>query len=106
MECKINFIDLELKKSFEELENSDSRLYKEINKALNDICQNSFCGRNVKKELIPKKLKQEYGIDNLWIYNLRKDWRLLYSIGRDEIDLLAVILNWMNHKEYDKLFKF
>jgi Txe/YoeB family toxin of Txe-Axe toxin-antitoxin module len=106
MECKVNFIDLELKKTFEELEKSDSRLYKEITKSLNDICNNSFCGRNVKKELIPKELIQKYNIDNLWIYNLRKDWRLLYSIGRDEIELIAVILNWMNHKDYERLFKF
>ncbi|KHO54960.1 MAG: hypothetical protein QT10_C0008G0012 [archaeon GW2011_AR19] len=54
MECKVNFIDVELKKTFEELENLDSRLYKEINKAINDVCQNAFCGRNVKKKLIQK----------------------------------------------------
>lgn len=106
MECKVNFIDPELKKTFEELEKSDPRLYKEIEKALNDICANSFYGRNVKKKLIPKKLIEKYGIDNLWIYNLRKDWRLLYSVGRDEIELIAVVLDWMKHKDYERLFKF
>jgi Txe/YoeB family toxin of Txe-Axe toxin-antitoxin module len=106
MECKINFISVELKNCFEELEQSDPRLFKEINNAIKDICNNSFYGRNVKKELIPKELKQKYNIDNLWIYNLRKDWRLLYSIGRDEIELIAVVLDWMNHKEYERLFKF
>ena len=34
MECKINFIDIELKKTFEELETSDERLHKEIEKAI------------------------------------------------------------------------
>jgi Txe/YoeB family toxin of Txe-Axe toxin-antitoxin module len=106
MECKVNFIDLELKKAFEDLEKSDPRLFKEVNKAIQDICQNSFCGRNVKKKLIPRELVQKHGIDNLWIYNLRKDWRLLYSVGRDEIELIAVILDWMDHKDYEKLFKF
>ena len=106
MECEVNFVDLELKKAFEELEKTDPRLFKEINKAVGDICQNSFCGRNVKKELIPKELKSKYNIDNLWIYNLRKDWRLLYSVGRDEMELIAVIPNWMNHKDYERLFKF
>ena len=43
-----------------------------------------FCGRSVKKKLIPKNLIKKYKLDNLWIYNLRKDWRLLYSIGRDK----------------------
>lgn len=106
MECKVNFTDLELKKTFEELEKSDPRLYKEIVKAINDICQNSFCGRNVKKELIPKDLIQKYKISNLWIYNLRKDWRLLYSLGKDEVELIAVILDWMDHKDYERLFRF
>ena len=106
MECEVIFVDIELKRTFEELEKSDPRLFKEIDKAIREIRQNSFCGRNVKKSLIPKELKQKYGIDNLWIYNLRKDWRLLYSVGRDEIELIAVILDWMNHKDYEKLFKF
>lgn len=106
MECKVNFVDIELKKTFEKLEKSDPRLYKEIDKAIREICQNSFYGRNVKKSLIPKDIKQKYNIDNLWIYNLRKDWRLLYSVGRDEIELIAVVLDWMNHKEYERLFKF
>ncbi len=106
MECKVNFVDIELKKSFEELEKSDPRLHKEIQKAVKDICQNSFSGRNVKKDLIPRELIQKYEIGNLWIYNLRKDWRLIYSLGKDEIELIAVILDWMNHKDYDRLFGF
>ena len=65
-----------------------------------------FCGRNVKKKLIPKEIVQKNKIDILWIYNLRKDWRLLYSVGRDEIEIIAVILDWMDHKDYEKLFKF
>ena len=106
MECQVNFVDMELKGAFEELEKSDPRLFKEINKAIQYICQNSFCGRSVKKELIPKELKSKYNIDNLCIYNLRKDWRLLYSVGRDEIELIAVVLDWMDHKDYERLFGF
>jgi Txe/YoeB family toxin of Txe-Axe toxin-antitoxin module len=106
MECKINFVDLKLKEVFEDLKNKDERLYREIEKALHEICKNAFCGRNVKKKLIPKELIQKYNINNLWIYNLRKDWRLLYSIGRDEIEVLAIVLDWMNHKDYERLFKF
>ena len=106
MECKVKFADEKLKQAFDELERSDPRLHKEIEKAFRDICQNAFCGRNVKKELIPKELVQKYEISNLWIYNLRIDWRLLYSIGKDEIEVLALVLDWINHKDYERLFKF
>jgi len=106
MECKVIFKDEELKNTFEELIDNDERLHKEIEKALNEICRDFSCGRNVKKKLIPKDLIKKYGINNLWIYNLRKDWRLLYSVGRNEVEVIAIVLNWMNHKEYERLFKF
>jgi len=106
MECKVVFSDSSLKESFEELNKTDPRLAKEIEKSLNDICRDHSVGRNVKKRLIPKSLIKKYEIKNLWIYNLRKDWRLLYSIEGDEIEVLAIVLDWMNHKEYERLFKF
>ena len=106
MDCEIVFADANLKLAFESLKDIDERLYKEIQKAILDIRQNSFKGRNVRKKLIPKILVQKYNVDNLWIYNLRKDWRLLYSLAKDEIELVAVILDWMNHKDYERLFNF
>jgi Txe/YoeB family toxin of Txe-Axe toxin-antitoxin module len=106
MECRVIFAEAELKETFEKLKIDDERLFNEIKEALNAIKQNAFFGRNVKKELIPKELKQKYNIDNLWIYNLRKDWRLLYAITNNQIEVLAIVLDWMNHKEYERLFKF
>ena len=106
MESQVRFVNIELKKAFFELEQTDPRLHKEIEKAIKDIHANAFCGRNVKKGLIPKEYIKKFGIDNLWIYNLRADWRLLYSVGRNEIELIALILDWMDHKDYERLFRF
>ena len=107
MEAKVVFSNKQLKEAFETLKNSDKELYKKLEKARNDISQNAFCGRNVKKKLIPKSLIQKYNINNLWIYNLSKGWRLLYTIATpNKIEILAVVLDWMNHKNYEKLFKF
>jgi Txe/YoeB family toxin of Txe-Axe toxin-antitoxin module len=106
MEAKIRFVDESLRNAFQELETEDIRLFKEVEKALSEIHNNAFCGRNVKKELIPKSLIQKYQLRNLWIYNLRKDWRLLYTVSSEEIGVIAIILNWMNHKDYERLFGF
>ena len=73
-----------------------------LDKIRNDV----FFGRNVKKELIPKELIHKYNLTNLWIYNLRKDWRLLYTITNNDVEVLAIILDWMNHKDYERLFGF
>lgn len=107
MEGKVIFSDKRLKEAFEELEERDSKLYNHIKRALSEIKKNVFCGRNVKKSLIPISLIQKYGLNNLWIYNLPEGWRLLYSItSPDKIEVLAIILEWMNHKDYEKLFRF
>lgn len=106
MEAEIKFADEKLKKAFESLENSNPRLYKEISKALEEISKDVYNGRQVKKKLIPNTFIIKYNINNLWIYNLRKDWRLLYSVANNEIEVLALILDWLNHKDYEKLFNF
>ena len=107
MEGIVKFRDENLKKAFEILEGTDDDLYAQIDKATDEIKKNVFCGRNVKKKLIPKEFSRKYGIDNLWIYNLPSAWRLLYSVSSpDKVQILAIVLDWMNHKEYERLFKF
>ncbi|MBI2043428.1 hypothetical protein HYT25_03500 [Candidatus Pacearchaeota archaeon] len=107
MEGEIKFANEKLKEAFENLKEIDKDLYEQIDKATEEIRKNVFCGRNVKKELIPKSLIQKYGINNLWIYNLRSGWRLLYSVtSQNKIEIIAIVLDWMNHKDYERLFKF
>ena len=107
MEGIVKFGDEKLKEAFEDLKNVDKELYEQIDKATDEISRNVFCGRNVKKKLIPKELIHKHGLDNLWIYNLRSGWRLLYSVtSPDKIQILAIVLDWMNHKDYERLFKF
>ncbi len=103
---KLKFIDNDLEITFNNLKENDPTK-KALIRALKEIKQNCYCGRNVKKRLIPKRLIDRYGINNLWIYNLPSAWRLSYSLTTSgEIRLIAVVLNWMNHKDYEKLFKF
>lgn len=103
---KVVFVDTTLQESFENLPENDP-LKKGLTKAIKDIRQDASCGRNVRKKLIPKNLIEKYKINNLWVYNLPKSWRLLYSITpTNEIQIIAAILSWMNHKEYERLFNF
>ena len=106
MSHKVIFLDDELERSFESLSDDDP-IKKGLVKAIKDIQENVSCGRNVKKRLIPKRLISKYGITNVWIYNLPNSWRLLYSVTpTQEIEIIAAVLGWMDHKEYERLFKF
>jgi len=33
-------------------------------------------------------------------------WRLLYSIENQEILVVSIILEWMDHKNYERTFKY
>lgn len=66
---KIIFIDDSLEKAFNNLPEKDN-IKKALKRAIIDIKNNCYIGRNVKKKLIPKEFSRKYGIDNLWIYNL------------------------------------
>ena len=108
MKCKVVFPDKRVKASFDGLKgsrNEEKQLYEWLNRAFDDICQNAFCGVQIPKKLIPKEY-QKYGIDNLWKYNLPNAWRLLYSVARDEIIVVAIVLEWLPHKEYERRFKY
>jgi mRNA-degrading endonuclease RelE of RelBE toxin-antitoxin system len=81
-------------------------LFNWLNRAFDDISANAFCGVQIPKKQIPKEYSKKYGIDNLWKYNLSNAWRLLYSVARDEIIVVAIILEWMPHKDYEKRFGY
>lgn len=106
---KIIFVNEKVKKSFEKLRESnkgkDKGLYVWLTHAFSAIEDNAFCGIQVPKRLIPKKYLQ-YDIKNLWKYNLPKSSRLLYSIKGSDVIVLAIIVDWLSHKEYERLFKY
>ena len=104
---KVRFIDKKVKRAFEDLKNSNEAwLYKFLERAFKDLEKNAFDGIQMPKNLIPKSYIQKYNIDNLWKYDLPRGWRLIYFITRDEIIVLSVILEWMNHKDYEKRFSY
>jgi len=84
----------------------DRQLYDMLSKAFEDIENNPSGFIHVPRGLIPKEYRQKYSIDNLWKYDLPNGWRLLYSLSRDKIFLLAIILEWLDHKNYERRFKY
>lgn len=101
----IRFKEENLKEAFYKLENGDEserQLFKFLNQAMDNIEENAFCGIQIPKRLIPK----EYDVKNLWKYDLPKGWRLLYSIVNEEIVVVSIIIEWVDHKSYEKRFKY
>lgn len=103
---KVVFISDELEYSFNSLPEDDF-VKKSVIKAIKDLKHNAFAGIHVPKRLIPKEYTRKYGINNLWKYNMPKGWRLLYTVASDnEVELISAILEWFDHKEYERRFKY
>lgn len=109
MNAEIVFADEKLKQTFDKLKDSkteDRQLYELLKRAFEDIENNPSGFIHIPRNLIPKEYKQKYGIDNLWKYDLPNGWRLLYSLSREKVLLLAIILEWMDHKNYERRFGY
>jgi len=72
------------------------------------IKSNFQYGDPIAKALIPKEYIQKYGITNLFRVELPNFWRMLYSIqeGENQIEIIAFVLDILDHKNYDKKFNY
>ncbi len=110
MESEIIFGDEKLEASFNELKDSkfeDRQLYLYLQKAFEHLRIDAFCGVQIPKRLIPKFYGSKFGkLDNLWKYGLPSAWRLVYTIKNENVVVLSIVLEWMDHKDYERRFKY
>jgi len=103
---RVVFISDELEKDFNELKEDDP-IKKGLIRAIKDLKENAFCGIQIPKRLFPGEYTKKYGINNLWKYDLPNGWRLLYTITpENEVELISAILEWFDHKGYEKRMKY
>ena len=88
------------------MSSKDITLLGGINRIFDIITINPFYGENAKKDLIPKEYRQKYDADNLFIADLPDYWRMIYILESDEIEIIAFVLDIIDHEQYNKKFKF
>jgi Txe/YoeB family toxin of Txe-Axe toxin-antitoxin module len=103
---QVQFINEKVQKAFYELGDEDPALKKKIERAFNDICANPFCGVQIPKKQIPEDYIKKFDIKNVWKYNLPDAWRLLYSIEGGELRIITIVLEWLDHKNYERRFNY
>ena len=54
----------------------------------------------------PKEYIRKYSIDNLLWYPLPNAWRLVYSVFSNEGELIVMIVEYFDHKEYERRFGY
>ena len=108
-EVLVAFISEKLKSdyvSLKEKKYEDKRLYESISNAIEDLRENPLSGTKIQKKLWPKSYVQNYEITNLWKIDLIDAWRLIYTIESDEVRIVSIVLDFFDHKDYEKKFKY
>jgi Txe/YoeB family toxin of Txe-Axe toxin-antitoxin module len=84
-----------------------------LKKAINKLKQDYKSGQILTKKAYPSAYKEysikyadQVSIDKLWVLKISSDWRVIYTVVGNEVDIISFILDSMNHKKYDRKFNF
>jgi len=82
------------------------QLLNSIDNAIKNIKADYKYGDLIPKKYISKAVIKRYGTDKIFRVRLVGFWRLLYTIIGDEIEIIALILEYMEHNKYSKIFGY
>lgn len=103
---EVVFVDDSVEKEFNELSDTDE-IKRYLQRAIDDIKNNAFCGIQMPKRLIPKEYIQKYNVKNLWKYDLPDGWRLVYTlVPESKVEIVSIILEWFDHPSYERRFGY
>ena|SRR3989338_7985556 len=77
-----------------------------IERETDNLVINPHRGIQIPKKQIPREYVIKYGITNLWKINLPDYWRMTYTITGNELEIISILLEFMDHKRYDKVFGY
>ena len=81
-------------------------LFNSIKQKIEFLKENPQYGIHIEKNKIPKEYITNFDVNNLWKVDLSGAWRMIYTIRGSEVEILSLILDILNHKDYSKKFKY
>lgn len=100
----------QLRQLRETIREEDMKFHRQLLKAIERekdcLLLNPHHGIQIEKIKIPKEYITDYGLNNLWKVDLPGYWRLMYTITGNELEIISILLEFMDHKKYDKLFGY
>lgn len=110
--AEIRFVD-EVAREFAGLEkrasqgDGDARvLLDSFNRGIAKLVADHRAGQQVSRKLWPRAYERKYRITNLWRLRLDRSWRLLYSLSGENVRIVAVVLEVLDHRDYDRRFGY
>lgn len=97
---------VELQQRSEQGNSEAQHLLKIVEKGISKLATNPASGKKIPKKLWPKEYIREYGINNLWKLNLDQYWRMVYTITGNQAEIISLVLEVLDHKHYERKFKY
>lgn len=87
---------------------TEKMLFNSVRKKLDLISWNPHYGNPIAKNLIPDEYVEKYQVDKLFRVELSAFWRMLYTLSKNEkeIVIVAFVIDIINHNEYNKKFGY
>lgn len=103
MEVELRWSSEKLEQKAYALEKINKQLFECVKQTTIALREDPFCGTYIPKRLVPKKWKQYANIRKI---NLLQGWRLFYHIAYQDPHKIIIIISFMSHKEYERLFRY
>ncbi len=98
----IRFVSRRLESEFIGLKKCNPKFYESINRTIERLSREPYrFGRYIPSRRAGYWIRK-FNVEKVWIYNLTKSWRMIYSVVEDEVWIVGLILEWLDHKEYDR----
>ena len=81
-------------------------LLNSIKQKIELLRDNPEYGIHIPKDRTPKDYVRDYDVNNLWKVNLSGAWRMIYTIRGSDVEIISLILDIINHKDYNKKFGY
>lgn len=81
-------------------------LLNSIKQKIELLRDNPEYGIHIPKDRTPKEYIKDYDVNNLWKVNLSGAWRMIYTIRGSEVEIISLVLDLMNHRDYNKKFSY
>jgi hypothetical protein len=85
---------------------TSKQLLDSIDMSILRLKANPFYGDQIPRKYLSKALISSFGTDKLFRIELVGFWRLIYTVIGNEAKIVALILEYMNHDRYNKLFGY
>lgn len=92
------------------IKEKNSKFHKQLLKAIerekDNLLIDPHRGDQIRKNQIPEEYLLKYSIKNLWKINLPDYWRMFYTITGNELEIISILLEFMDHNKYNKLLGY